>query len=375
MRLGDYVDVLSGYAFKSKQFNTEGKGLQVVRIRDVGKERSETYYEGEYKEDFILNNGDLLIGMDGDFRLAEWKGGKALLNQRVCKITVGSNALYRNYLIRMLPRELKRIEDTTSFATVKHLSVKKINDIDLPLPPLEEQKKIAAILDAADAYRQKTKALINKYDQLTQSLFLDMFGDPVTNPMGWDKQKVKDVATIVRGSSPRPKGDSRFYGSGVPRLMVADLTRDGLYVTPKIDSLTMEGAKKSRLMSRGELVMAVSGRPGLTAILEENCCIHDGFAGFKNIDSHYRTEFLCHYFHHFISQVSKVSAGAIFKNITTNDIRMIDLLKIPLERQDYFLKHHQSILRSKILADASLVKAEELFNSLLQKAFKGELTN
>ena len=52
----------------------------------------------------------------------------------------------------------------------------------MPLPPLEEQKKIAAILDAADEYRQKTKALIDKYDQLTQSLFLDMFGDPVTNP-------------------------------------------------------------------------------------------------------------------------------------------------------------------------------------------------
>ena len=62
--------------------------------------------------------------------------------------------------------------------------------IKIPLPPLDQQKKIAAILDAADAYRQKTKALIEKYDELTQSLFLDMFGDPVSNPKGWEMVKL-----------------------------------------------------------------------------------------------------------------------------------------------------------------------------------------
>ncbi|MCH1613619.1 MAG: restriction endonuclease subunit S, partial [Flavobacteriales bacterium] len=175
--LGEHVEILSGYAFKSKEFNDTGLGIPVVRIRDVGKEKSETFYDGEYSDDYLLDNGDLLIGMDGDFRLAKWKGGKALLNQRVCKITPKDSSLDRVYMYYMLPRELKRIEDTTSFATVKHLSVKKIKNIEIPLPPLDQQKKIAAILDAADAYRQKTKALIEKYDELTQSLFLNMFGD------------------------------------------------------------------------------------------------------------------------------------------------------------------------------------------------------
>ena len=131
--LGEHIEILSGYAFKSKEFNNDGHGIPVVRIRDVGKKKSNTFYDGEYSKVYLLDNGDLLIGMDGDFRLAKWQGGKALLNQRVCKITPRESSLNKEYMYYLLPRELKKIEDTTSFATVKHLSVKKIKDIKIHL--------------------------------------------------------------------------------------------------------------------------------------------------------------------------------------------------------------------------------------------------
>ena len=123
--LGEHIKILSGYAFKSKEFNENGHGIPLVRIRDVGKKKSNTFYSGEYSEEYLLDNGDFLIGMDGDFRLAKWQGGKALLNQRVCKIMSKESSLSKEYMYYMVPRELKKIEDTTSFATVKHLSVKK----------------------------------------------------------------------------------------------------------------------------------------------------------------------------------------------------------------------------------------------------------
>ena len=92
--------------------------------------------------------------------------------------------------------------------------------------------------------------------------------------------RLGNLCEIVRGSSPRPKEDPRFNGGSVPRLMVADVTRDGKYVTPRIDSLTKEGAALSRPMQKGDLVIAVSGNPGLPAILEIDACIHDGFVAF-----------------------------------------------------------------------------------------------
>ena len=79
----------------------------------------------------------------------------------------------------------------------KRYWISKYSKVKIPLPPLDQQKKIAAILDAADAYRQKTKSLIEKYDELTQSLFLDMFGDPVTNPKGWDKKIASEYYSIA----------------------------------------------------------------------------------------------------------------------------------------------------------------------------------
>ena len=78
-----------------------------------------------------------------------------------------------------------------------------LEGFEFSLPPLDQQKKIAAILDAADAYRQKTKALIEKYDELTQSLFLDMFGDPVTNPKGWENKTIEHITIMEKGSIKR----------------------------------------------------------------------------------------------------------------------------------------------------------------------------
>lgn len=241
------------------------------------------------------------------------------------------------------------------------------------LPSITNQKNISVLLNSADKVRQLDHALIEKYNSLTHYVFISMFGDPVTNPKKWKKNLVNDIAFIVRGSSPRPKGDPKYYGKGVPRLMVADLTRDGLYVTPKIDSLTLEGAKKSRPMEKGDLVMAVSGRPGLPAILNVDCCIHDGFAGFRNVSPKYNKVFLYYYFLYYISQVNQKSVGAIFKNITTDDIRKIEVLDIDIDLQNKFIEKVELIEKQKTAAQASLYKSEELFNSLLQKAFNGGL--
>ena len=87
----------------------------------------------------------------------------------------------------------------------KRYWISKYSQVEIPLPPLATQQKIAAILDAADELRQKDKALVAKYDELTQALFLDMFGDPVTNPKGWEKVALKDCTSKI-GSGSTPSG-------------------------------------------------------------------------------------------------------------------------------------------------------------------------
>jgi type I restriction enzyme S subunit len=195
--LGKHVTILSGFPFKSNLFGDVGK-MPIIRIRDVTRGYSTTFYAGEYDSKFVVHNGDLLVGMDGEFNRETWSGGPALLNQRVCKLTPSSSNLHHRYLYHYLPLALQQIEDETPFVTVKHLSVKSIETIQIPLPPLSEQKRIAEILDRAEALRAKRRAALTLIDELTQSIFLDMFGDPV-RASGTDTVTLEDVADLITG--------------------------------------------------------------------------------------------------------------------------------------------------------------------------------
>ena len=148
-KLADVLKIQNGYAFDSKNFNSS-KGMPLVRIRSLklGIE-AETFFDGPYDDKYVVKAGDLLIGMDGEFGCYEWKGEPSLLNQRVCRLQDFTGQLIPKFLFYGVNDYLKAIEDVTGFTTVKHLSSKQILDIDFPVPPLPEQHRIVAILDAA----------------------------------------------------------------------------------------------------------------------------------------------------------------------------------------------------------------------------------
>ncbi|OYS12092.1 restriction endonuclease subunit S, partial [Lactobacillus johnsonii] len=129
-KLTDVASIKYGYAFNSKNFTNDSSYPQIVRIRDIKKGFSKTYYNGEFKDEYIIHRGDLLLGMDGEFNIEPWRSEKALLNQRVCKVEA-KEGIDKNYLYFALNIELKKIEKKTSFATVKHLSANVINNICL----------------------------------------------------------------------------------------------------------------------------------------------------------------------------------------------------------------------------------------------------
>lgn len=163
-KLGDYVDVFSGYAFKSSLFNSAGEGTPLIRIRDVKPNRTKTYYSGVYDEKYLVHNGDLLVGMDGEFNPVIWRGGDALLNQRVCRIE-NFRGLLPHLAIEILRNELKKIEASTYAVTVKHISAKQIKDILIKVPPPEDQKRIVGELETEQKLITGNKGLIEIYTQ------------------------------------------------------------------------------------------------------------------------------------------------------------------------------------------------------------------
>jgi type I restriction enzyme S subunit len=377
MRLGDLVDLLSGFAFDSERFADTGD-LPLVRIRDVVTGKSTTFYRGDYDEKYIIHTGDVLIGMDGDFNRARWLGGDALLNQRVCRIVPASNELDDRYLFYFLPEALKKIERATPFVTVKHLSTKQIRDIAVPLPPIVEQQRIAEILEKADALRAKRRTAIAQLDTLTRSIFLDMFGDPATNPMDWLVVSLADICE-VKGGKRLPKGEE--YSSVPTRfryIRVIDL-RDGridesalVYLKPETQ------AEISRyVVNTGDVIISIAGSIGLVAPVPEtlngvNLTENAAKLVPTGVDK-YEAEYLAsvlqtkHVQGQISSHVGQVTIGklALFR---------IEKLKIPLPPvalQREFVRRVAAVESHSEVQRESRARLDELFASLQGRAFLG----
>jgi len=144
--LAEIANIVNGFAFPSGNF-TKDSGTPLLRIRDILRNDTETYYRGEYDPAYLVEPGNLVVGMDGDFNCALWQGPRALLNQRVCKLVPDERFYSKKLLSFILPGYLNAINANTPSVTVKHLSSITVAEIPLPLPPLREQEKIVGEIE------------------------------------------------------------------------------------------------------------------------------------------------------------------------------------------------------------------------------------
>ncbi len=160
-RVKDFAQLLSGYPFDSKQFDPV-EGVPLIRIRDIASSQTEVRVKGHVPRESLVRDGDVLVGMDGDFNVAWWNAGEAALNQRVACLRADTPALQR-FLFYLLPFSMQIANDLTYFTTVKHLSNADILKTRFAMPSTRELSSIGAFLDYETA---KIDALIEKQQQL-----------------------------------------------------------------------------------------------------------------------------------------------------------------------------------------------------------------
>ena len=242
------------------------------------------------------------------------------------------------YLVYVLQTEVEKFKSNSQGTTIQGVTKKQLKSLVIPLPTFEVQQ---AIVDEIEGYQK----IIDGARMVVENYKPQIRIDPE-----WPLVEMGKISTIVRGSSPRPKSDSRYYGGDIPRLMVADVTRDGMYTVPEIDYLTEEGSKKSRAMKKGDLIMAVSGQPGLCTILGIDAFIHDGFVGFRELDNtKVLTEFAYHVLTDMRDRNNLLSVGAIFRNLNTKQVKIIKIPTPPLKTQLEIVNE----LESEIIVAAS----------------------
>lgn len=374
VKLGDLVTIDSGFAFKSSLFN-ESEGMPIIRIRDVNSGQTNTFYSGEYDDKYIVNKGDLLIGMDGNFTIRKWNSVKALLNQRVCRIRSNSNELLNEYLYRIMPNHLKMIEDRTPFVTVKHLSIKSIENIELSLPSLEIQEKIANTLDKAQELIDKRKEQIEELDELVKSRFIEMFGDPVTNNKGWEKTNIGSKFEIKTGSTPSRKENTYWENGNIPWVKTTELKE--VVISETEEYITNEGYNKSsvNLLPKDTVLIAMYGQGktrGMTGKLGIEATTNQACASIlpnpeENMD------FIWYQLKLSYEDLRNLGRGGSQPNLNTSLIKSYKLIFPPMELQNKFVDFTKQVDKLKFEMENSLKELENNFNSLMQRAFNGEL--
>ncbi|MBI5655432.1 MAG: restriction endonuclease subunit S [Geobacter sp.] len=294
-RIKETAQVINGYPFDSNKFDPES-GIPLVRIRDIRNNTTEVRFNGFVPKKALIENGDVLIGMDGDFNVSRWCGGTAALNQRVACIRAIDPILQR-FLFYVLPFNMRVVNDLTYFTTVKHLSSTDILKTTYVFPPDEELQSLVDFLDHETA---KIDTLIDKQLQLIKLLKEKrqaVISHAVTKglnpdapmkdsgvewlgevPEGWVVRRLKHAAKLQSGI-PKGKDLAGKNTIEVPMLRVANV-QDGYLSLDDIHNIIIEPHELDRYeLQNGDVLMNEGGdndKLGRGAVWRDEIspCIH-----------------------------------------------------------------------------------------------------
>lgn len=382
VRLDSICTMLSGNAWSASKFKDSGK-IPIIRIQNLGNNENEKFiwWDDKYDNKFVIHAGDLLLSLSGSIKIDTWKGEDALLNQRIVKL-IPNNGVDHRWFYWQINNIILEIEKMGKWALVNNVSVTDLKDLQIPLPPLPIQKRIAEILDAADALRRKDQELLSKYDELAQAIFIDMFGDPVKNEKGWEVKKMSDILDkIESGWSPNCLNRSASLDEwGVLKLgsvtkCIFDDKENKALPKEELARETLEVKEGDLLFSRkntsnlvAACVLVKKTRPKL---MMSDLIFRLKINKTSDIQPVYLQSLLVYPTKRaFIQSLAGGAAGSM-PNISKEKLMSVEIELPPIEIQSFFAKKLHIIEAQKELIIAS--NSGRLFDSLLQQAFKGEL--
>lgn len=375
--LPEVCTIQYGFPFDSAKFS-DSNGMPLIRIRDVVRGYSETYTTEEYKSEYIVHENDLLIGMDGEFNIAKWGKTPALLNQRVCRLAP-KDSIDKDYLFYFMPIALKRIEEKTPFVTVKHLSAKELNKIEIPVLSLEEQRKIAETLSKVDeliAFREQQLA---KLDELVKARFVEMFGDLVAPQCEYPELKLVNICADADDIKCGPFGTQlnrdEYKAKGVAVWEIPQIN-SGFSEMPT-HFITEEKAVilNAYSIEPGDIAMSRKGNVGKCGLFPENLkkgIIHSDVLRIRvdkrKVDSCFMM-YQLHFSEAVKRQIEMVSSGAIMAGINVTKLKQIKVRIPELENQRMFAAFVERVDQQKQTIQQSLEKLELLKKALMQEYF------
>jgi type I restriction enzyme, S subunit len=401
IRLGDVVTVQNGSAFKSEYFNPEGRGMPLLRIRDVVRGATETWYDGPYDDEYVVHRGDLVIGMDGEFNHALWAGPPALLNQRVCRLQFRGESVTKAWVFHVLGGYLQAVNEETPSVTVKHLSSRTIADLLVPLPPRPEQDRIVAAIESTmsqvEAGVASFASASRRGSLYDRGVLQHALGDCVAPldsgdrgsglpdlPSTWEWSTVADEGVVQLG---RMLNKDRSSGPHMrPYLRVANVLDDKLDLSDVKEMDFPPGEYERYLLHRGDILLnegqspELLGRPAMYRGERPGLCFQKTLLRFQ-AGPRVNPEFALLVFRHYLysgrfRRESRITTG--IGHLTQVRFAAMEFPVPPRAEQEKIVRDVRQQLDSASRFREVLAKTEEyaasLKASLLNAAFSGVLS-
>ena len=370
VRLGDYIE-------EHCEKNKKGDDIPVFSVtntngfcteyfsKDVSS-KDKSNYKIVYKGFFAYNPSRINVGS------VDWlRNEKKVIVSPLYNVFSVSPELDKQYLYYFLKSERgKTLITSKAEGSVRdNLKFSILSDFPIPLPSIEEQRKFVAKLDKSNELILKYKRLLEYYDTLIKSRFIEMFGDPVLNEKGWELKTLPELGEFGRGvSKHRPRNAPELLGGKYPLIQTGDVANANLYITDYESTYSEKGFKQSKMWKAGTLCITIAATIAKTAILTFDSCFPDSVVGFTPNEN--TNSLFINYWFSFFQKILEEQAPAVAqKNINLQVLSELKIISPPIELQNDFAAFVQQIDKSKFAVQKSLEKTETLYKSLMQEYF------
>ena len=319
-----------------------------LRISDIGDDGRAHLTSPKYVshdvadiDKYGLEFGDVVIARSGTVgRSFVYKGSDKpwVFASYMIRFRPDKKAIVPDYLkfYMQSPYYWHHIQSLSRVVAQPNINSRELSSLEIPLPPIQEQQRIVDILRQADELRQLREQANKKAEELLPAIFLDMFGDPVVNPKGWNKKLFGKVGELDRGKSKhRPRDAAHLYGGHYPFIQTGDVANSNGWITEYTQTYSEAGLEQSRLWPKGTLCITIAANIAKSAILTFEACFPDSIVGFTPSQD-VTTEYVREWLNQIQGRLEAAAPQAAQKNINLGILRELEIPCPPKTLQEKF---------------------------------------
>jgi type I restriction enzyme, S subunit len=389
--LGDVAEYINGRAFKPVEW--EQQGIPIIRIQNLNNPNTIYNFTREhFEERYKIKNGDLLFAWSASLGAFIWDGKDAWLNQHIFKV-VPRPCIEKRFLYYLLESIVHELYSKAHGSGMVHVTKSKFEATQIPLPTKGVQQQIVSKIEELFSELNKSiEELITLQKQLKvyrQAVLKCAFEGKLTNevvkygdlPEAWQQIELGKLCVIKRGKSKhRPRNEPSLFGGKYPFIQTGDIRNaNGGQISNYTQTYSELGLQQSKLWPKGTLCITIAANIGETAILNFDACFPDSVVGLICNEEVLLTKYTNFFFISYKSKLKEMAPATAQKNINVEILERVEIPIPSIEEQEQIVQHIESRLsvcdKIEETITHSLQQAEALRQSILKKAFKGELIN